>query len=86
MSSPHEAARFDVRSEHIPVQRDAKAAAEAALLELLGGSYDLIVLARYMQILSSEFLNAVRTPIINIPTPSCPHLPGRPVGGPTSAG
>jgi formyltetrahydrofolate deformylase len=61
-----EAARFDVRFEHIPVRRDAKAAAEAALLELLGGSYDLIVLARYMQILSSEFLNAVRTPIINI--------------------
>jgi formyltetrahydrofolate deformylase len=61
-----EAARFDVRFEHIPVQRDAKPAAEAALLELLGGSYELIVLARYMQILSSEFLNAVRTPIINI--------------------
>jgi formyltetrahydrofolate deformylase len=61
-----EAARFDVRFEHIPVRRDAKAAAEAALLELLGGSYDLIVLARYMQVLSSEFLNAIRTPIINI--------------------
>jgi formyltetrahydrofolate deformylase len=49
-----EAARFDVRFEHIPVQRDAKGTAEAALLELLGGSYDLIVLARYMQILSSH--------------------------------
>jgi formyltetrahydrofolate deformylase len=61
-----EAARFDVRFEHIPVRRDAKGAAEAALLELLGGSYDLIVLARYMQILSPVFLNAVRTPIINI--------------------
>jgi formyltetrahydrofolate deformylase len=61
-----EAARFEVQFEHIPVRRDAKATAEAALLELLGGSYDLIVLARYMQILSSEFLNAVRTPIINI--------------------
>jgi formyltetrahydrofolate deformylase len=61
-----EAARFDVRFEHIPVPRDAKGAAEAALLELLGGSYDLIVLARYMQILSPGFLNAARTPIINI--------------------
>src|SRR6185503_12682758 len=51
-----EAARFDVRFEHIPVPRDGKAAAETALLELLGGTYDLIVLARYMQILSPEFL------------------------------
>ena len=55
-----------VISNHAALERDAKATAEAALLELLGGSYDLIVLARYMQILSSEFLNAVRTPIINI--------------------
>jgi formyltetrahydrofolate deformylase len=61
-----EAARFDVRFEHIPVTRDTKPAAERALLELLGGSFDLIVLARYMQILSPTFLAAARTPIINI--------------------
>jgi formyltetrahydrofolate deformylase len=61
-----EAARFDVHFEHVPVERDAKPAAEAALLELLGGSFDLIVLARYMQILTPAFLAAVRTPIINI--------------------
>jgi formyltetrahydrofolate deformylase len=61
-----EAARFGVRFEHVPVERDAKPAAEAALLELLGGSFDLIVLARYMQILSPTFLAAARTPIINI--------------------
>jgi formyltetrahydrofolate deformylase len=61
-----EAARFDVHFEHIPVPRDGKPAAETALLELLGGSFDLIVLARYMQILSPTFLDAVRTPIINI--------------------
>jgi formyltetrahydrofolate deformylase len=61
-----EAARFDVRFEHVPVERDAKPVAEAALLELLGGSFDLIVLARYMQILSPTFLAAARTPIINI--------------------
>jgi len=61
-----EAARFGVRFEHVPVPRDAKPAAEAALLELLGGSFDLVVLARYMQILSPTFLEAVRTPIINI--------------------
>jgi formyltetrahydrofolate deformylase len=61
-----EAARFDVHFEHIPVERDAKPAAERALLELLGGTFDLIVLARYMQILSPTFLEAARTPIINI--------------------
>jgi formyltetrahydrofolate deformylase len=61
-----EAARFGVRFEHIPVERDAKHLAERALLELLGGSFDLIVLARYMQILSPTFLAAARTPIINI--------------------
>jgi formyltetrahydrofolate deformylase len=61
-----EAARFGVHFEHIPVERDAKPAAERALLELLGGDYDLIVLARSMQILSPMFLDAVRTPIINI--------------------
>jgi formyltetrahydrofolate deformylase len=61
-----EAARFGVHFEHVPVERGAKPAAEAALLELLGGNFDLLVLARYMQILSPEFLEAVRTPIINI--------------------
>jgi formyltetrahydrofolate deformylase len=61
-----EAARFGVRFEHIPVRRDTKPAAERALLELIGSSFDLIVLARYMQILSPTFLEAARTPIINI--------------------
>jgi formyltetrahydrofolate deformylase len=61
-----EAARFDVRFEHVPVTRETKGEAERALLDLLGGSFDLIVLARYMQILSPTFLEAARTPIINI--------------------
>jgi formyltetrahydrofolate deformylase len=61
-----EAARFGVPFEHVPVERDAKPQAETALLDLLGGRFDLVVLARYMQILSGTFLEAVRTPIINI--------------------
>jgi formyltetrahydrofolate deformylase len=61
-----EAARFGVAFRHIPVARDAKAAAEAELIETLAGRYDLLVLARYMQILSPSLLTAVRTPIINI--------------------
>ncbi len=59
-------ALFGVRYVHIPVQRGAKAAAEERLLEVLGREYDLIVLARYMQILSPSFLQRVATPIINI--------------------
>jgi formyltetrahydrofolate deformylase len=61
-----EAARFDVHFEHVPVTPDTKPAAERQLVELLGGKFDLIVLARYMQILSPTFLEAARTPIINI--------------------
>ena len=57
---------FGVRYVHIPVARGAKAAAEERLLEVLGSEYDLIVLARYMQILSPDFLARIRTPIINI--------------------
>jgi formyltetrahydrofolate deformylase len=61
-----EAARFDVPFAHVPVLPGAKPAAERALLERLDGSVDVLVLARYMQILSPAFLVAVGTPIINI--------------------
>src|SRR5205085_2740112 len=42
-----------------------KPAAEAELLELLAG-VDLVVLARYMQILSPETLDRMTAPAINI--------------------
>jgi formyltetrahydrofolate deformylase len=57
---------FGVRYVHIPVQRETKAAAEERLLGVLSGEYDLVVLARYMQILSGGFLDAVGVPVINI--------------------
>jgi formyltetrahydrofolate deformylase len=57
---------FDVPYHHVPVEKDAKAEAEAAQLELLDGCCDLVVLARYMQVLSPEFLDRVGVPIINI--------------------
>jgi len=43
-------ALFDVPHHHLPVEKDRKPEAEAKLLELLDGSCELIVLARYMQI------------------------------------
>ena len=57
---------FGVRYVYIPVRRDVKAAAEERLLEVLGGDFDLVVLARYMQILSGDFLRRVGVPVINI--------------------
>ena len=57
---------FDVPYDHIPVDPGDKGAAEAAALELLGGEVDLLVLARYMQVLSAGFLGALGVPAINI--------------------
>ncbi len=50
---------------HVPVEASAKEEAEARLLDLLAG-IDLLVLARYMQILSGEFLARLGVPAINI--------------------
>ena len=46
--------------------RASRAAAEAEHLRLLQGNVDLVVLARYMQILSGDFITKVGVPIINI--------------------
>ena len=50
---------------HVPVEREGKAEAERRILELLEG-VDLLVLARYMQILSDDFLRELSAPAINI--------------------
>lgn len=57
---------FGVPFVHIPATRDTRAEAEARQLELLRGNVDLVVLARYMQIVTPEFLDAVGAPLINI--------------------
>jgi len=51
---------------HIPVDADRKDEAEERGLELLGGDTELLVLARYMQILSGDFLRRLAAPAINI--------------------
>jgi formyltetrahydrofolate deformylase len=51
---------------HVPLAQGAKARAETQMLELLRGNADLVVLARYMQILSGEFLDRLDVPVINI--------------------
>lgn len=45
---------------------DGKAEMEARQLELLAGNVDFVVLARYMQILSPEFITGLGVPVINI--------------------
>jgi formyltetrahydrofolate deformylase len=50
---------------HVPVTPETKVAAEAAALELIG-DVDLVVLARYMQIVSPEFCARFPDRLINI--------------------
>jgi formyltetrahydrofolate deformylase len=57
---------FGIPYHHVPVDPDDKSGAEAAMLDLLAGRCDLVVLARYMQILSGQFLDRVGVPLINI--------------------
>jgi formyltetrahydrofolate deformylase len=59
-------ASFGVPFAHVPVTPESKPQAEAAMLEQLAGRFDLVVLARYMQILSGDFLRAVGAPVVNI--------------------
>jgi formyltetrahydrofolate deformylase len=57
---------FGVPFVHIPVTKETRPEAERRQLELLVGNFDLVVMARYMQILSADFLEAVGMPVINI--------------------
>ncbi len=59
-------AGFGVPFHHVPVPADGKAEAEGQMLELLAGNVELVVLARYMQVLSREFLDGLGVPVINI--------------------
>lgn len=57
---------FGVPFFHIPATKDNRAEAEQRQLELLRGNVDLVVLARYMQIITADFLGQVGCPLINI--------------------
>ena len=69
--SNHEDVRGEVQAlgvpfVHIPVTRETKPQAEQRALDELAGRAELLVLARYMQILSGDFLARVGCPVINI--------------------
>lgn len=57
---------FGVPFIHVPATKDIREEAERRQLDLLRGNVDLVVLARYMQIITPEFLTEVGCPLINI--------------------
>lgn len=58
---------YGIPFQHIPVHKDSKAEAEKDQLALLRHHHiDLIVLARYMQVLSADFIRHYPNRIINI--------------------
>jgi formyltetrahydrofolate deformylase len=62
-----EASRFDVPFHHVPVEDGGQAAHEERLLALIeAAGVDLVVLARYMRILSDGFVRRFEHRIINI--------------------
>ncbi len=67
---------FELPCHHIPVTPEGKGEAERAELELLRGEADVLVLARYMQVLSGSFLEQVGCPAINIHHSFLPAFPG----------
>jgi len=59
--------RHGIPFVHLPVTRDTKPAAEARLFELMAEhDVDLVVLARYMQVLSDEATRRLSGKVINI--------------------
>ncbi|MFJ6844401.1 formyltetrahydrofolate deformylase [Streptomyces griseoluteus] len=68
---------YNIPFHHIPVTRDTKAQAEARLLELVREEgVELVVLARYMQVLSDDLCKALSGRIINIHHSFLPSFKG----------
>ncbi|OEV05118.1 formyltetrahydrofolate deformylase [Streptomyces oceani] len=70
-------ASYGVPFRHIPVTRDTKAEAEAELLRLVRrDEVELVVLARYMQVLSDDLCKQLSGRIINIHHSFLPSFKG----------
>ena len=67
MDAKRHAEFYGVPFHHIPVTKESKPQAEAQQIALLReNEIDLVVLARYMQVLSNDFIVRYPQPIINI--------------------
>ncbi len=61
------ARHYGLPFHHVPVTADTKPAAERRQLEILrAAGTEFVVLARYMQVLSADFLRVCGQPVINI--------------------
>ncbi|MER5684566.1 formyltetrahydrofolate deformylase [Streptomyces sp. NPDC002205] len=70
-------ASYDIPFRHIPVTSENKAEAEAQLLELVRAeNVELVVLARYMQVLSDDLCKQLSGRIINIHHSFLPSFKG----------
>ncbi|MGI2335710.1 MAG: formyltetrahydrofolate deformylase [Dehalogenimonas sp.] len=68
---------FGIAYHYVPKTTDTKAEAEKQEFELLDrAEVDFIVMARYMQVLSSDFLNRYRNRVINIHHSTLPAFEG----------
>jgi formyltetrahydrofolate deformylase len=68
---------YDIPFHHIPVTRDTKSQAEARLLEIVREEgVELVVLARYMQVLSDDLCKQLSGRIINIHHSFLPSFKG----------
>ncbi|MDA7777768.1 formyltetrahydrofolate deformylase [Flavobacteriaceae bacterium] len=71
------AKQFNIPFYHIPVTKDTKEVAEQKQLDLLKKyEIDCVVLARYMQIISSRIIDVYSSKIINIHHSFLPAFPG----------
>jgi formyltetrahydrofolate deformylase len=71
------AASYDVPFHHVPVTPETKVAAEAKLMDLVNAEkIELVVLARYMQVLSNELCRALEGRAINIHHSFLPSFKG----------
>ena len=72
------AVKFKIPFHHVPYENREKKASEAAILKILNRRRpELIVLAKYMRILSKEFVNRFPNRIINIHHSFLPAFAGK---------
>lgn len=71
------AASYDIPFHHLPVTAETKSRQEAALLELVDRErIDLVILARYMQVLSDDLCRKMAGRVINIHHSFLPSFKG----------
>ena len=72
---------FNVPFHYLPITKETKLQQESQVIELLDSNeIDLVIMARYMQILSSNFINHYPERIINIHHSFLPAFQGAKIG------